>query len=74
MNWNYRVVDITDENGGDELYAIEEVFYDDDDKPMGHTEASVISETTDGLKWVLEQMADALNHPVLKPEDFKKGN
>jgi hypothetical protein len=32
MKWNHRVVDMTDtaENGGEPLFALREVFYNDD--------------------------------------------
>lgn len=74
MTWNHRVVDLTKENGGEELYAIQEVYYDEGDTPMGYCAPSMVSETMAGLVEILERMAEALNQPVLKPEDFKKEN
>jgi hypothetical protein len=49
MKWNRRVVDMTAENGGEPLFAIREVFYNDDGVPIGHGEPSVMSETMEGL-------------------------
>ena len=71
MYWNHRVVDITEENGGEPLFTIREVYYEDNGMPTRHGEPSVMSETKEGLKWVLEQMQAALDQPVLKPEDFR---
>jgi hypothetical protein len=34
MKWNHRVVDMTAENGGEPLFAIREVFYNDDGVPL----------------------------------------
>lgn len=68
--WNHRVVDLTTQNDGEELYAIQEVFYDDDGTLMGYCEPSMVSETMTGLVEILERMADALEQPVLKHEDF----
>ena len=71
MHWNHRVVDLTAENEGDELFAIREVFYNDDGAPVGYIEPSIVSETMEGLTKVLDRMKEALTQPVLKPEDFK---
>ena len=72
MKWNHRVVDMTAENGGEPLFAIREVFYNDDGVPIWHGEPSVMSDTMDGLEWgCIGEMRDALKHPVLKPEDFE---
>ena len=71
MKWNHRVVDMTAENEGDPLFEIREVYYEGD-KPVGHCEPSVMSETMEGLLKVLDRMKDALDQPVLKePEDFR---
>ena len=70
MHWNHRVVDMTEENDGDPLFAVREVYYQDN-VPAGHCEPSVVSETKEGLKEVLERMAKALDQPALKSQDFK---
>ena len=71
MKWNHRVVDMTEANGGEPLFAIREVFYNDDGVPIGHGEPSVMSETMEGLAKLLDRMQEALAQPVLKPKDFK---
>jgi hypothetical protein len=71
MYWNHRVVDMSAENDGEPLFAIREVHYEDNGMPTGHGEPSVMSESMEGLNWVLDQMKAALDQPVLTPEDFK---
>lgn len=72
-SWNHRVVDMTAENDGDPLFELREVFYDQDGVPVGHGGPSVMSETMEGLAKVLDRMKEALEQPVLKPEDFRGG-
>jgi hypothetical protein len=71
MSWNHRVLDMTAENDGEPLFAIREVFYDADEVPTSHGEPFVMSETTEGLAETLDRMKEALEEPVLKPEDFR---
>ena len=71
MHWNHRVVDMTEANGGEPLFALREVFYDDDDVPTSHGEPSVMSEDMEGLEWFIGEMQCALKQPILKPDDFK---
>ena len=72
-SWNHRVVDMTAENEGDPLFEIREVFYNRDGIPVGHGGPSVMSETMEGLREVVDRMKEALERPVLKPEDFFRG-
>lgn len=71
MKWNHRLVDMTDENNGEQLYAIREVHYDDDGKPMGHGEPFMCGESMDEIYELLDRLEEAVKHPALKPEDFK---
>lgn len=71
MYWNHRVVDMSEENGGEPLFEIREVYYEDNGMPSGHCETPVMSETMEGLAQTLDRMKEALAQPVLKPEDFK---
>jgi hypothetical protein len=45
MKWNHRVVDMTAENGGEPLFAIREVFYNDDGVPTSHGEPNALCQT-----------------------------
>ena len=69
-SWDRRVVDMTEENDGEPLFALREVFYNQDGMPIGHGEPSVMSETMDGLAKLLDHMREALAQPALKPQDF----
>jgi hypothetical protein len=63
MSWNHRVVKIVEFE--ETLYMIQEDFYNGDDKPVGYTEPSVVSETMDGLRETIARMERALSQPVL---------
>lgn len=72
-HWNYRVIEfVTPED--EPWFSIHEVHYRDG-KPYAYTEdpAAVCSETTDGLRWVLARMAEAIDKPALRERDFDGG-
>ena len=71
MHWNHRVVDMTEENGGDPLFEIREVYYNDKGLPTGHDEPFVMATDIKGLKKVIAVMKKAIDQPVLTPEDFR---
>jgi hypothetical protein len=68
--WNHRVVDMTEENNGEPLFAIREVFYRNG-RPASHGEPNAVSEDMEGLEWCIGEMRDALKQPILKLNDFK---
>lgn len=72
MHWNYRLIDLAHENGGEPWVQIHEVFYEDDGSLMGYTPATLGSEDPTELRTTLEWMARALDKPVLKVTDFKE--
>ena len=69
MSWNYRVVKFKNEDI-DEYFEIKEVFYDKEGNLAGYAEASVFSDTYDGLFEVMEMMKSATAKPVINEEDF----
>ena len=71
MHWNHRVVEFVDEYG-DKWFFIQEVHYDDNDKPTGCCDPCVGSETLKGLEEVVARFSEALAQPVLKVKDFRK--
>ena len=74
MHWNHRVVEFEDEYG-DKWFSIQEVYYDENDKPTGCCDPFVGSETLEGLKEVVARMQEAVipfAQPVLKAKDFKE--
>lgn len=64
-HWNHRVVKQTD--GDETWFGIHEVFYDEE-QGTGWTEnaVSVIGQSVDDLRWVLEKMLLALDKPVIE--------
>jgi hypothetical protein len=71
MNWNYRLIDLSHENGGEPWVELHEVFYEDDGSLMGYAQATTGGEDLDDVKQTLTWMLKALEHPVLRVEDFK---
>ena len=71
MNWNYRIVNLKSENGGEDWYCLQEVYYDDDGKLIGHSDPCTGSEDMESLRWVFENINKAMSKPPLQEEDFK---
>jgi len=80
MSWNYRVLVRTDppigQAVGEDVYAVHEVYYDDNGQPTSCTEEpSAPQGTTPALlAEELEWFAEALKKPVLKYETFLKSS
>jgi hypothetical protein len=73
-NWNYRVLEFTDDNG-EHYYQIHEVYYDNEGHPNSYTENPAIvfsPDGIDGLISVLDKMKDALEKPIMDKIDFEK--
>lgn len=69
MTWNHRLVRFagqgTDENGETcDWYQVQEVHYKNG-KPVGCTNFSVGSETVEGVQEVIDQIAKAVQQPML---------
>jgi hypothetical protein len=64
-NWNYRLLAHQEFNGV--AFAIHEVYYDDNGNEVSYTEngVPVLSETSDGIIWVLDRMKEAADKPIL---------
>lgn len=69
MTWNYRVVRFKNADL-DEYYEVKEVFYDKNGDLAGYSEASVCSDTFEGLFNCMELMREATAKPVINEEDF----
>ena len=76
MTWNYRI--IADDSGGDIIFCICEVYYDDEGNPDSYTSPNkVISERTSDVETTLRWMLKATKKDVLWggdkfPQVFKK--
>ena len=70
--WDYRVVRKTTEDGLDEWYSIQEVYYDDETgKPIAQTlDLQIEGDTFTGMRTQLESMLKALDEPVLEESDI----
>jgi hypothetical protein len=72
-SWNYRVVrhlDPTEPQGY--VFAMHEVHYDDQGKPVAMTErpCGIVSDKVFGLSEILNKMREAFEKPVLNAEDI----
>lgn len=75
MTWNLRLVNMTAEDFGDDLYIeIREVFYDSIGKPLGHTTATMSGEDVAEIKQYLMWALEALDKPVLSFRDNHENN
>ncbi len=65
--WNYRVLERKDKKTGEKIYAIHEVYSNDEGQPDGCTENDVapMGESLEELKDDIEYYLRALKMPVL---------
>ena len=69
--WDYRVVRKESEDGSDEWYSVQEVYYDGDGSPMAQTiDLQVEGDTITELRTQLEKMINCLGQPVLDESDI----
>ena len=70
MNWNYRLFDVSDQNGGDPYFTVREVYYGADGEPIGWSKATLGDETVEGCRKQLERMLEDIQQPVLGTDDI----
>ena len=64
--WEYRVVRKESENGSDEWYSVQEVYYDDDGTPMALSiDLLVEGDSISEMRKRLEGIINCLEEPVL---------
>ena len=71
MAWNYRVLQFNYD--GEIHHQIHEVYYDENGRHNGYTDAPITVTTTDGIdgwNWALDKMKEAMLKPVLSEADF----
>ena len=69
--WDYRVVRRESEDGSDEWYSVQEIYYDEDGTPMAQTmDLMVEQDTITGMRTQLENMLKALDETVLDESDI----
>jgi len=70
--WNYRIVNVPSENGGEDWYCLKEVTYDaKTKKPAGYCNPCVGSETRESCLEVLKMFEYASEMPSLQEKDFE---
>ena len=69
--WDYRVVRKEYDCESGERYSVQEIYYDDDGKPMAQTiDLQVEGDTIIEMRTRLEKMINCLDQPVLDEEDI----
>jgi hypothetical protein len=68
--WNFRLLDLSDENGGDRWLELVEVHYNEKRVPVGYSSPCIGSETIEGMLDLLRLHSLALAKPILKKADF----
>ena len=69
--WDYRVVRKEYDCESGEGYSVQEVYYDDDGKPMAQTiDLQIEGDTITEIKTQLELMLKSLKEPVLDESDI----
>ena len=73
-NWNHRIIHQRVKCLGEweDQFSIHEVYYDEFGNPINHTIDAVSprGDSIEDLKWVLDKMKEALEHPILSYENF----
>ena len=69
-HWNFRLVDLSDENNNSPWLELQEVYYDDQGDPVGYCDPCMGSETVEGMRELLSWYALALRRPILKKADL----
>ena len=69
--WEYRVVRKESENGSDEWYSIQEVYFNENGTPMAQTiDLQVEGDSISEMRKRLEGMIKCLEEPVLDEQDI----
>jgi hypothetical protein len=69
-HWNFRLVDLSDENGDEPYIELREVFYDDEGVPIAHGKPAIGSESVESMREVMRWQALALDKPVMQKSEF----
>ena len=70
--WNYRIVNLKTQNGGEDWYCLQEVYYDMNSRPTGYLVPCIGSESMEGMRNVWDMMAEAMELPPMQEEDFSE--
>ena len=71
MHWNYRVVEMEDKRWGDQWMELREVFYNEDNEPVGHSGTTVMGgDLAEVIECLEKMLGDAKSRSVMKIENF----
>jgi hypothetical protein len=78
-HWNYRIIE-TEDPAGNKMRGVHEVFYDENDNPIGHTKNAVgvqidndmYDDPNEEIVNTLDRMKQAAEKPVLVYDDSKE--
>ena len=68
--WNFRLIDLNDENSGNPWLELVEVHYNEKRVPVAYSNPCIGSETVEGMKQLLSWHRLALGKPVMQKSDF----
>ena len=71
LTWNYRIVNTKSENGNEDWYCLQEVYYNAQGKPTGYCKPCLGSENMESFKDVWYMMAEAMELPPMQEGEFK---
>ena len=69
-HWNFRLIDLSDENGDEPYVALHEVHYTDKGVPVGYSSPCTGSESVESMREVMRWQALALDKPVMQKSEF----
>ena len=75
MTWNYRIIKRGSKNEPEYYYALNEVFYKKNGKPMAFSDAdTIVGNSPEEIIELLEIMLSDVkkDRPILNEDDFKK--
>jgi hypothetical protein len=71
MYWNHRLVDLSKDNEGEPWIVIQEVYYNEENKPCGYCDPCMGGEDLSEVMQQVKRFSECLNQPILNAEtDF----
>ena len=70
FTWNYRIVNLKSQNGGDDWYCLQEVHYMQG-KPTGYAAPCLGSDNMENMRNVWDMVSEAMKSPPMQEEEFK---
>ena len=74
MSWNYRLVNIRDDESDEDVLEICEVYYNDLGQPVGYCSSSNIASDIEEFWDIFNMYIEAFDKPILKTDDFPEND